>query len=107
MSEEYRIKGGDSPADVLREAVEIARGGPPSHEVREVMTAGGMSQLVILAKGLLMELRDLDAGLSESDQKRLDRHVLDATHDLNVITNIISRRIKELDAKHFGKGGSE
>lgn len=84
MSEEYRIKGGDSPADVLREAVEIARGGPPSHEVREVMTAGGMSQLVVLAKGLLMELRDLDA-----------------------ITNIISRRIKELDAKHFGKGGSE
>ncbi len=107
MSDEYRIDGGDSPSDVLREAMEIARGGPPSHAAREMMTVGGMSHLVITTKALLAELRDLDAGLSESDQKRLDRHILDATHDLNAITNIISRRIKELDAEHIGKGGSE
>lgn len=107
MTEEYRIKGGDSIKDLLHEAMEEMRRGRPSDEIRSILTVGTASELLIILNGHLDDLRNLDMGMSDDDRRKLVMHVMEAMHHVNAVGSIVIRRVRELDAEHFGKGGSE
>lgn len=107
MSDEYRIDDEGSAWDRLRDLMQELSRGLPSEEIREIITVANASELILIIRNHLDELRDLDPGLSEEDRKEVDRHSLAIMRDLNGISRILLGRIRELDAKHFGKGGSE
>ena len=107
MTEEYRIDDEGSAWDRLLDLMQELSRGRPSEEIREIITAANASEIEIIIKRNLDELRDLDPGLSEEDRRGMEHHTLSIMRDLNGISRILLGRIRELDAKHFGKGGSE